>query len=76
MNTIPLAALTNIANTTGIGWEDALQKAKAWVANLTLEEKVGLLTGEPKGPCIGKFSHSMIFHCTYMKQVTLHLFRV
>ncbi|THZ08588.1 putative beta-glucosidase [Aureobasidium pullulans] len=43
-------------NTTGIGWEDALQKAKSWVANLTLEEKVGLLTGEPKGPCIGNIA--------------------
>ncbi|KAG9736987.1 hypothetical protein KCU73_g10115, partial [Aureobasidium melanogenum] len=43
-------------NTTGIGWEDALQKAKQWVAQLTLEEKVGVLTGEPKGPCIGNIA--------------------
>ena len=41
------------ANATGIGgWEDALAKAKAFVSNLTLDEKSGMVTGTP-GPCIG-----------------------
>lgn len=39
-------------NTTGIAWEDALTKAKALVSELTLEEKVSLVTGTP-GPCVG-----------------------
>lgn len=41
-----------IANTTGIGWEAALVKAKAFVAELTPEEKASMLTGAP-GPCVG-----------------------
>ncbi|CZR54957.1 probable beta-glucosidase G [Phialocephala subalpina] len=39
-------------NTTGIGWEGALAKAKAFVAELTLEEKSTMVTGYP-GPCVG-----------------------
>jgi beta-glucosidase len=41
-----------VANTTGIGWEAALVKAKAFVSELTLEEKAGMVTGTP-GPCVG-----------------------
>ncbi|GAB7354836.1 hypothetical protein MBLNU459_g5216t1 [Dothideomycetes sp. NU459] len=40
-------------NTTGIGWEDAFAQASAFVSNLTLEEKVGLVTGTANGPCVG-----------------------
>ncbi|KAI1496236.1 putative beta-glucosidase G [Biscogniauxia marginata] len=40
-------------NATGVGgWEEALAKAKDFVAQLTLEEKSGLVTGTP-GPCVG-----------------------
>lgn len=39
-------------NTTGIGWEDAFAKAKSLVSQLTLEEKVSLVTGTI-GPCVG-----------------------
>ncbi|KAJ1335795.1 beta-glucosidase [Microdochium nivale] len=40
-------------NATGVGgWEEALQKAKAFVAQLTLEEKSDMITGTP-GPCVG-----------------------
>ncbi|KAL1634356.1 hypothetical protein SLS56_002366 [Neofusicoccum ribis] len=39
-------------NTTGIGWEDAFAKAKDFLAELTLEEKVAMVTGTP-GPCPG-----------------------
>lgn len=35
-----------IAETAGIGWEAALAQAEAFLANLTLEEKAGLVTGE------------------------------
>ncbi|KAH8897404.1 beta-glucosidase-related glycosidase [Thozetella sp. PMI_491] len=34
------------------GWEDALVKAKAFVAQLTLDEKADMVTGQP-GPCVG-----------------------
>jgi beta-glucosidase len=34
------------AETAGIGWETALAQAEAFLANLTLEEKAGLVTGE------------------------------
>jgi beta-glucosidase len=34
------------AKTAGIGWETALAQAEAFLANLTLEEKAGLVTGE------------------------------
>lgn len=41
------------ANITGLGgWEDALEKAKAFVAQLTVEEKADLVTGQA-GPCVG-----------------------
>lgn len=33
------------AETAGIGWETALAQAEAFLANLTLEEKAGLVTG-------------------------------
>lgn len=36
----------DIAETAGIGWENALAQAEAFLANLTLEEKAGLVTGE------------------------------
>ncbi|KAH7317084.1 beta-glucosidase [Stachybotrys elegans] len=40
-------------NATGVGgWEDALQKARDFVAQLTLEEKADMVTGQP-GPCVG-----------------------
>ncbi|KAF1952829.1 hypothetical protein CC80DRAFT_478566 [Byssothecium circinans] len=38
--------------TGGGGWEAALEKAKAWVAQLTVEEKADLVTGQA-GPCVG-----------------------
>lgn len=44
------------ANATGVGgWEDALEKAKAFVAELTLEEKAYMVTGQP-GPCVGNIA--------------------
>ncbi|KAF2644446.1 hypothetical protein P280DRAFT_391624 [Massarina eburnea CBS 473.64] len=40
-------------NITGNGgWEVALEKAKAWVAQLTVEEKADMVTGQA-GPCVG-----------------------
>ncbi|KAL0262517.1 hypothetical protein SLS55_001485 [Diplodia seriata] len=39
-------------NATGVGWEDAFDKAKDFLAELTLEEKVSLVTGTT-GPCAG-----------------------
>ncbi|KAF2181119.1 glycoside hydrolase family 3 protein [Zopfia rhizophila CBS 207.26] len=40
-------------NITGAGgWEGALEKARAFVAQLTLEEKAIMVTGTP-GPCVG-----------------------
>ncbi|KAI0121715.1 beta-glucosidase-related glycosidase [Xylariales sp. AK1849] len=40
-------------STTGAGgWEDALVKAQAFVAELTLDEKADMVTGQP-GPCVG-----------------------
>ncbi|KAF2658662.1 glycoside hydrolase family 3 protein [Lophiostoma macrostomum CBS 122681] len=40
-------------NATGNGgWEDALAKAREFVAQLTLEEKADMVTGQP-GPCVG-----------------------
>ncbi|KAF2847011.1 glycoside hydrolase family 3 protein [Plenodomus tracheiphilus IPT5] len=40
-------------NITGAGgWEEALQKAKDWVAQLTIEEKADMVTGQA-GPCVG-----------------------
>ena len=40
------------ANATGIGWEDAFERASAFVSKLTLEEKVRMVTGTA-GPCVG-----------------------
>jgi beta-glucosidase len=41
------------ANITGIGgWEMGLKKAKAFVAQLTIEEKADMVTGQA-GPCVG-----------------------
>ncbi|KAH7070922.1 glycoside hydrolase superfamily [Paraphoma chrysanthemicola] len=40
-------------NITGVGgWEAALEKARAWVAQLTTEEKADMVTGQA-GPCVG-----------------------
>ncbi|KAF1843405.1 glycoside hydrolase family 3 protein [Cucurbitaria berberidis CBS 394.84] len=40
-------------NITGVGgWEGALEKAKAFVAQLTTEEKADMVTGQA-GPCVG-----------------------
>lgn len=45
--------LHKTANATGVGgWEEALAKAKDFVAQLTLEEKADMVTGQP-GPCVG-----------------------
>ena len=42
-----------LANITGVGgWEMGLEKAKAFVAQLTLEEKADMVTGQA-GPCVG-----------------------
>lgn len=43
---------TQQAPTAGIGWEAALAQAQAFVANLTLDEKVQMVTGT-LGPCVG-----------------------
>ncbi|KAH7356905.1 beta-glucosidase [Rhexocercosporidium sp. MPI-PUGE-AT-0058] len=43
-------------SSTGAGWEAAYAQADAFVQNLTLEEKAGLLTGVVQGPCIGNIS--------------------
>lgn len=40
------------ANATGTGWEAAFQQASAFVAQLSLQEKSELVTGET-GPCVG-----------------------
>ncbi|KAF2185914.1 glycoside hydrolase family 3 protein [Zopfia rhizophila CBS 207.26] len=43
-------------NITGAGgWEAALQKAQAFVDELTLEEKANMVTGTP-GPCVGNIA--------------------
>ncbi|KAH8732225.1 avenacinase [Phaeosphaeriaceae sp. PMI808] len=43
-------------NITGVGgWETALQKAQAFLAKLTLEEKSRMVTGTP-GPCVGNIA--------------------
>ncbi|KAK9369477.1 glycosyl hydrolase family 3 N terminal domain-containing protein [Lipomyces kononenkoae] len=42
--------------TAGIGWDVAFAQADAFVGNLTLEEKVTLLTGVAQGPCIGNIA--------------------
>lgn len=45
----------SIANATGTAWEDALERAKAWVAQLTTDEKSHLVTGT-EGPCVGNIA--------------------
>lgn len=40
---------------TGTGWEAALTKAKAFTAQLTLEEKTFMVTGT-EGPCVGNIA--------------------
>lgn len=37
----------------GLGWEAAFEQADTFVANLSLEEKVQLVTGASPGPCVG-----------------------
>jgi beta-glucosidase len=38
---------------TGVGgWEGALEKARAFVDQLTIEEKADMVTGQA-GPCVG-----------------------
>ncbi|KAI9150621.1 putative beta-glucosidase G [Paramyrothecium foliicola] len=44
---------TRLARTSGAGgWKDAFEKAKAFVAELTPQEKADMVTGQP-GPCVG-----------------------
>ncbi|KAI9035723.1 hypothetical protein KD926_002944, partial [Aspergillus affinis] len=43
---------TPAANATGLKWEHAFDKATSFVSQLTLEEKVGLVSGT-EGPCVG-----------------------
>ncbi|SMQ49196.1 unnamed protein product [Zymoseptoria tritici ST99CH_3D1] len=40
---------------SGAGWEIALEKAKAWVSQLTTDEKSLLVTGT-EGPCVGNIA--------------------
>lgn len=50
-NPVSKLALIAIANITGIGgWSDAMERTKAFVAELTLDEKADMVTGTP-GPC-------------------------
>jgi hypothetical protein len=39
------------------GWEGALEKARAFVDQLTLEEKADMVTGQA-GPCVGNIGKS------------------
>lgn len=41
--------------TTGSEWEDAFAKASSFVSQLTLEEKVSLVSGT-EGPCVGNIA--------------------
>ena len=38
--------------TGGVAWKDAYARAQALVAQMTLEEKIYLITGQ-NGPCVG-----------------------
>lgn len=50
---LKLPKLTSLlANATGSGWEAAFEQASNFVSQLTLEEKVRLVTGTA-GPCVG-----------------------
>ncbi|KAH8432314.1 uncharacterized protein LDX57_009953 [Aspergillus melleus] len=42
-------------NATGLKWEHAFDKATSFVSQLTLEEKVGLVSGT-EGPCVGNIA--------------------
>lgn len=55
----PSPNMTGIDSASLTGWAGALEKAEALLSNLTLEEKVVLLTGAP-GPCVG-YVHFPIF---------------
>jgi beta-glucosidase-like glycosyl hydrolase len=52
---VTIDANSAIAPITGTGWEEALEKAKAFVDQLTTEEKSGLVTGT-EGPCVGNIA--------------------
>ncbi|KAF7188374.1 putative beta-glucosidase G [Pseudocercospora fuligena] len=41
--------------TTGTGWETSFQQATDFVSNLTLEEKIQIITGT-SGPCVGNIA--------------------
>lgn len=45
-NSLFAQAKQDTAETAGIGWEAALAQAEAFLANLTLEEKAGMVTGD------------------------------
>lgn len=51
----PSPNMTGIDSASLTGWAGALEKAEALLSNLTLEEKVVLLTGAP-GPCVGNIA--------------------
>ncbi|KAL0257533.1 hypothetical protein SLS55_008347 [Diplodia seriata] len=51
----PSPNMTGIDSASLTGWAGALEKAEAFLSNLTLEEKVSLLTGAP-GPCVGNIA--------------------
>ncbi|OJD28861.1 beta-glucosidase g [Diplodia corticola] len=51
----PSPNMTGIDSAQLTGWAGALEKAEAFLGNLTLEEKVVLLTGAP-GPCVGNIA--------------------
>jgi beta-glucosidase len=42
-------------NTTGIGWDGALEKAQNFLGQLNLTEKVYIVTGV-RGPCVGNIA--------------------
>lgn len=42
-------------NATGLDWQAAFEQASAFVSQLTLAEKAGLVTGTP-GPCVGNIA--------------------
>ncbi|KPI42161.1 putative beta-glucosidase G [Cyphellophora attinorum] len=42
-------------NTTGIGWDGALEKAQSFLGQLNLTEKVYIVTGV-RGPCVGNIA--------------------
>lgn len=48
----PSPNMTGVDAASLTGWAAAMEKADAFVSNLTLEEKVSMLTGAT-GPCVG-----------------------